>query len=127
MMTTVGKRYVGWNGHVYYCESHDPQLGFWMLNVDDPSDRRNVSERAIGNTYHPVRMPDGAWRHLDLFEKLGRAPTHEELRADHLLPDLTLKSLRQNGLIDAEGNLTDRGRTALGSQERGELALQLEF
>lgn len=36
----------------YFCDSCDPRIGFWMTNVEDPEDRSNVSERAIGRTYH---------------------------------------------------------------------------
>lgn len=39
---------------LYYCDSYDPNRGFWMTNVEDETDRRNVSERAIGRTYHRV-------------------------------------------------------------------------
>ncbi len=44
-------------GHLYFCDSYDPRLGYWMTNVLDEGDRRNVSERAIGRTYHALRMP----------------------------------------------------------------------
>lgn len=41
-------------GKAYYCDSYDPAIGFWMTNIADPSDHRNVSERAIGRTFHEV-------------------------------------------------------------------------
>lgn len=53
--TVVGHKFVGPFG-TYFCDSYDPNLGFWMTNVDDPEDRRNVSERAINRTYHNVRF-----------------------------------------------------------------------
>lgn len=37
---------------IYYCDSYDPNMGFWLTSVIDPSDRKNVSERAIGRTFH---------------------------------------------------------------------------
>ena len=43
----------------YYCDSYDKAWGFWMTNVYDLSDRRNVSERAIGGTFHEI-YPDSA-------------------------------------------------------------------
>jgi hypothetical protein len=46
-----GRRFRGPEG-VYRCTSYDSRQGFWMLNEQDPSDWRNVSERAIGRTYH---------------------------------------------------------------------------
>ena len=51
---TVGHNFKSWDGHTYYCDSYDPAIGFWMTDVDDPGNRRNVSERAIGRTYHRV-------------------------------------------------------------------------
>ncbi len=53
----------------FYCDSYDPQIGYWMTRVDAPREhwgdqhsewRRNVSERAINRTYHRVYVePDG--------------------------------------------------------------------
>lgn len=48
----IGKKFLAHNGHVYYCDSYDPSQGYWMTRVDEPRDRRNVSERAIGRTFH---------------------------------------------------------------------------
>jgi hypothetical protein len=41
---------------VFLCESFEPYPGhgFWMVNVEDSEDRHDVSERAIGRTYHQV-------------------------------------------------------------------------
>lgn len=36
-------------------ESYDPSHGFWAVNVDDPTDRHDLSERAIDRTWHLVR------------------------------------------------------------------------
>ncbi len=55
----VGKKFRAWDGRVYLCDSYDPSCGFWMQDVDDPSNRRNVSERAIGRTFHEVREKGG--------------------------------------------------------------------
>lgn len=49
---TIGGMYLGWNGQYYLCDSWEENAGYWMTNVADPSDRRNVSERAIGCTFH---------------------------------------------------------------------------
>ena len=38
----------------YRCTSYDSRQGFWMENEEDPSDRRNVSERAVGRTFHRI-------------------------------------------------------------------------
>lgn len=59
----VGRRFKAWDGHVYVCDSHEPGLGFWMTREDAPAEhrsatqgmwRRNVSERAIGATFHDL-------------------------------------------------------------------------
>lgn len=47
----------------YYCESYDPQYGYWMAEVDPVTFREfpgrrvtNVSGRAIGRTYHQLNI-----------------------------------------------------------------------
>lgn len=50
----VGKTFRAWDGKNYYCDSYDPSCGFWMTAKDDPKIRRNVSERAIGRTFHEI-------------------------------------------------------------------------
>lgn len=53
----VGKLYKGsFSEGTYQCTGYDPKAGFWMKNVDDPTDIRNVSERAIDRTYHRIRV-----------------------------------------------------------------------
>jgi len=39
---------------VYYCDSYDSDLGYWMTNILDHTDRRNISERAPWATYWPA-------------------------------------------------------------------------
>lgn len=51
---TIGKLFSAWDGHPYYCDSWQSDLGFWMTQVGNPSIRRNVSERAIGRTFHLI-------------------------------------------------------------------------
>jgi hypothetical protein len=48
----VGKYWKAWDN---FCDSYDPEIGFWMTEVGNPENRRNISERAIGRTYHEVR------------------------------------------------------------------------
>lgn len=64
----IGRLWVGWNSQIYYCDSYDPSMGFWMTNIGDAGDRRNISERAPTRTFHEVR---GMWRQADL--KAGMA------------------------------------------------------
>jgi hypothetical protein len=58
---TIGRIFKFWDGHRYYCDSWEENLGFWMTRVDAPPEnradkmgefRKNVSERAIGRTFH---------------------------------------------------------------------------
>jgi len=58
---TVGKRFKAWDGCTYYCDSYDPAIGFWMTPDEGQTDcwgkapnRRNVSERAVGRSYHRI-------------------------------------------------------------------------
>lgn len=44
----------------WYCKSHDA-AGYNMVNRADPEDEKNISERAIGRTFHQIYMhPDGS-------------------------------------------------------------------
>ena len=47
----VGKNFKAHDGLIYYCDSYDPRMGYWMTEVDNPGNRRNVSERAIGSSF----------------------------------------------------------------------------
>jgi len=53
----IGRSFRGWDGKTYLCESYDPTCGYWMTAVDG-SRRTNVSERAIGRTYHRIEGTD---------------------------------------------------------------------
>ncbi len=46
---------------IYYCDSYDPRLGYWLTNVKDKKDRRNVSEAAINRTFHEARDVGTHW------------------------------------------------------------------
>lgn len=59
--TIVGMRFRAHDGYIYICDSYDPRIGYWMTREDCPPEhkadtqgqwRRNVSERAIGRTFH---------------------------------------------------------------------------
>lgn len=36
---------------IYFCDSYDTGLGYWMTDRLNPANRRNVSERAVNNVY----------------------------------------------------------------------------
>jgi hypothetical protein len=46
---------------VYFCESHDPNHGYWLRQVDNPEHRINISERAIGRTYYEAHDCGDHW------------------------------------------------------------------
>lgn len=108
VLEVVGGRYRGWDG-VYICTGYDPRCGFWMERADGQR-RTNVSERAIGGTFHRVRMTAGARVLLGMYASLGRAPSAEEAEGRVLL-DLATRTLRDLGCVD-DGGLTDAGRLA---------------
>jgi hypothetical protein len=60
---TVGKEYMGgypWGR--WLCESHD-QCGYWMYRTDGSGRWTNVSERAIGRSFHEIwRAEEGKLR-----------------------------------------------------------------
>ena len=65
----VGSTFRGWDDYLYECVAYDPRMGFWMVRIDSSSANghgplapvplgdavRNVSERAIGRTFHVHR------------------------------------------------------------------------
>lgn len=48
----IGHRFRGPFGKKFFCDSWEENCGYWMTNESDPAERRNVSERAIGATFH---------------------------------------------------------------------------
>jgi hypothetical protein len=63
---TVGHHFSGtnWNRvrtEIYFCDSYEENHGYWMTNVNDPADRKNVSDRAIDRTFHRVEERDTYW------------------------------------------------------------------
>lgn len=50
---TVGKYFRGYDQIVYFCDSYDSDIGFWMTPIAE-GERKNVSERAIGRTFHQI-------------------------------------------------------------------------
>ena len=63
----VGKSYSGWDhgtdgsnsARKWTCFGYDPRSGFWMRTADDlgPERTTNISERAIGRTFHEIWEP----------------------------------------------------------------------
>lgn len=115
VLSVVRRRYVGYHDgrRVFVCVGYDPRHGFWMQSRDDGAPLEiNVSERAIDRTFHPVRMSYGAWRLLEIVERLGRFPTAKE--ADGVLLDLATETLHDHGFLGRKDNtLTEEGRAIL--------------
>jgi len=51
---TIGQSFRAWDGEIYYCDSWEENSGYWMTQVKNNEIRRNVSERAIGATFHKI-------------------------------------------------------------------------
>jgi len=63
----VGRFFRAWDGQVYYCECYDPRVDYIVVNVVDPTIRKDISPRAIGRTFHGVMddwhpLPDAELR-----------------------------------------------------------------
>jgi hypothetical protein len=53
---TVGHRFTAWDGRTYLCTWYNERVGYQMVSDGSgPPQVTNVSERAIGRTYHIVR------------------------------------------------------------------------
>ena len=48
----IGHRFRGPEGETFICDSWEENRGYWMTSERDSAIRRNVSERAIGATFH---------------------------------------------------------------------------
>ncbi len=53
VLSVVGKTFNCWSGNLMLCFGYDWRHGFWMRDLKT-GEERNVSERAIGRTYHEV-------------------------------------------------------------------------
>lgn len=50
----IGCRFRGPAGETFVCDSWEENRGYWMTSERDSAVRRNVSERAIGATFHYI-------------------------------------------------------------------------
>lgn len=51
VLSVIDKNYNAWDGYKYKCIGYDRRCGFWMQEVNGLR-LTNVSELAIGRTYH---------------------------------------------------------------------------
>lgn len=61
----VGRYFAGYSlqvedSQVYYCDSYDPRIGYWLTCLKG-TERKNVSERAIGGTFHQCDDKGDYW------------------------------------------------------------------
>lgn len=54
----IGRYFRAWDGQVYFCDSYDPRIDYYMTNVLDASLRKDVSTRAPGRTFHEIGTQD---------------------------------------------------------------------
>lgn len=54
----IGQLHKAWDGQLYLCESFDDRVGYWMVDLDNPQRRRDISTRAIGATFHRVYIDE---------------------------------------------------------------------
>jgi hypothetical protein len=139
VMEVVGKRFTG-GGYdfdhkpitrIFECFGHDPRNGFWMRTLDNdegPPYQTNISEHAVGRTFYRVQMKLGAWALLDMLMQLGRMPTDEEVAASEFKPlvKLAFPTLRQNGLVTKDCQVTERGREIHARREELSYHLYLD-
>lgn len=46
---------------IYFCDSYDSRVDYFMTNVNDASERRDVSVRAIGQTWREAEDKGDYW------------------------------------------------------------------
>lgn len=84
----IGRYFISGCGAIYYCDSYDPNQGYWMTPAREgdtswcrqPATRTNVSERAIGGTFHRIYRDEdsaGVWYHTALINASIKGFTFE--------------------------------------------------
>jgi len=79
-----------WTGKVegpvfYECDGYDPRHGFWLRNLRDPEDVRNVSERAIDRTFHTIHSYSPYRKLVDALLAIKKGPKCFGSEADAVL------------------------------------------
>lgn len=54
VLEVVGSRYRGHDAHTYKVIGYDPRCGFLIQDEAASNDVRDISERAIGRTFHKI-------------------------------------------------------------------------
>jgi hypothetical protein len=89
VLRTVGRVFSGSREFHWTCFGYDPRCGFWMRAIQDSAREviTNVSEWAIGRTYHEVFVMPADWIVLDSIHTLGRLPEHADVKVTDLFGD----------------------------------------
>lgn len=74
----VGHYFAGYHygrerSEIYLCDSFDSRVDYFMTNVNDPADRRDVSVRAIGRTWREAFDCGDFWRIPEWSERIQKA------------------------------------------------------
>ena len=113
---TIGYRFRAWDKRTYLCTGYDPRHGFWMRSVDEGKPiLKNVSERAVGRTFHRVDITWGAFEMLKLTGSLERFPTEEE--AEGIWYTHARENLIHCGFLTSANTITTEGSARLASGE----------
>ncbi len=64
VLEVVAGLYKSWDGVVHECIGYDPRHGFWMQTVSGETKRSNISERAVGRTWHKVTKASSRTDHM---------------------------------------------------------------
>lgn len=99
---TVGHYFKGHDGCIYFCDSHVPNMGFWMTPMfgdkqkfpDKLPNRRNISGAAIGRTFQMI------WNHRSPNDVRG-----PWFQSQYILSDderAFMDDLYKNGKVDIE-------------------------
>lgn len=56
MSNTIGHLFKGYDSKIYRVTEHDPRIGYWLEELGNPENRKDISERAIGRTFHHHKM-----------------------------------------------------------------------
>ncbi len=73
----VGRLFAGYSNatgqtEIFRCESADPRLGYWLVNIALPSERALVFASHLGTAYLPVQDRGDHWYVWRLGQRLAK-------------------------------------------------------
>jgi hypothetical protein len=74
----VGRHFAGYSSEterpaIFRCESFDPRLGYWLVNIADAADRALAYPSELGTAYLPARDRGAYWYVWRSGERLPKA------------------------------------------------------